>query len=200
MSNDNINLRSDNMKKKIVKITANIVFYLVAIFLASYFVVNLIIPDKTVSIFGFKTYIIISPSMAPTFNVGDAVMVTKVDPEDLNPDDIISFKVYLKDLGDEAVVTHYLGETQTIGDEVIYKTHGEGDIVYDKWVDENDNPIEITEDMIIGRVAFNIPKGGNFFLMFQDPVMLLLIALNIGVIVFIVAYYKKNRKKPDKTD
>lgn len=185
-----------NMKKKI----KNILFYVIAILLSMYLIVDIMVPDKTVSIFGFKTFVIVSPSMEPKINVNDAVMVRKIKIENLAAGDIITFKAYIPELDHMAYVTHYLGEKIKTETGWVFKTHGEGDLSFDEWQDEEGNPIDIKEEDIIGIVAFTIPSAGHLLKIFQDPIMLLLITVNIGIVVYIVHYIKKNKKdESDKT-
>jgi len=136
------------MKKKI----KNIIFYVLAILLSLYLIVDIMVPD--VSIFGFKTFVIVSPSMEPEINVNDAVMVRKIKVENLDSGDIITFKVYIPELGQRAYVTHYLGEKIDTETGLVFKTHGEGDLSYDEWQDEAGNLVDITEEDFIGIVVF----------------------------------------------
>ena len=184
------------MKKKI----KNIIFYVLAILLSLYLIVDIMVPDKTVSIFGFKTFVIVSPSMEPKINVNDAVMVRKSKIENLDSGDIITFKAYIPELGQTAYVTHYLGDKTRTETGWILKTHGEGDLTFDQWTDADGNAVDVTEEDVIGVVAFTIPKAGHFFKIFQDPIMFLLITVNIGIVIYIVYYIKKTKKsESDKT-
>lgn len=192
------------MKKMTFKKILNIAFYLLVIFLTSYLVFDFIAPDKTVSIFGFKTYVVDSPSMEPTLNVNDAIVVIKTKETKINAGDIITFKVYLPDLGSEGYVTHYVEEIITSEDTIIYKTQGE-DSETDEWEDSEGNPIDISGEDIIGRVSFKISGAGHVIKILRDPIMVLLLAVNIAVVVFIVYYIKKqknigNLKKPSEED
>jgi signal peptidase len=183
------------MKKSRLSLIKNILFYVLAIFLVSYLVFNVVAPEKTVEVYGFKTFVIISPSMQPTINVNDAVMVRKINPDNLEVGDIITFEAYLSDLGDTSYVTHYLGSKEEVNGKIIFKTHAEGTEALDEWKDEFDNPVDITEDDLIGKVAFRIPKAGYVINLLSDPIMLLLLGLNIGIIVYIVHYVKASKKK-----
>ena len=182
-------------EKKSFNLIKNILFYLLAFLLASYLIVDLIVPEKTVSIFGVKTFVIVSDSMEPTINVNDAVVVRKIDPEKLIPGNIITFEAYLPDLGQRAYVTHYIGEIIPTSDGFIFKTLGEGVMDYDQWKDELGTAEEITEDSLIGIVAFRIPKAGHVFKIIQDPILLSLIVVNVGIIIYIVHYIKKTKTK-----
>jgi len=182
----------------------NIAFYLLVIFLSSYLVFDFIAPDKTVAIFGFKTYVVDSPSMEPTLNVNDAIIVVKTKETKINEGDIITFRVYLPDLGTEGYVTHYVGEIITDNEKIIYKTQGE-DSEIDEWEDSEGIPIDISGGDIIGRVSFKISGAGHIIKVLRDPIMVLLLTVNIAVVVFIVYYIKKTKKisgpkKPNEED
>ncbi|MDT8336231.1 MAG: S26 family signal peptidase [Candidatus Izemoplasmatales bacterium] len=161
-------------------------------------VFNVIAPEKTVEVYGFKTFVIISPSMEPTINVNDAVMVRKIDQDKLNVGDIITFEVYLSDLGASSFVALYLGAKEEVDGELIFKTHAEGTLEFDEWKDKFDNPVKITKDFIIGKVAFKIPKAGYLINFLSDPIILLLLGLNIGIIVYIVYYIKTSKKNKNE--
>jgi len=182
-------------EKKTFNLIKNILFYLLAFLLASYLIVDLIVPEKTVSIFGVKTFVIISDSMEPTINVNDAVVVRKINPEKLLPGDIITFEAYLPDLGLRAYVTHYIGEVIPTGDGYIFKTLGEGVTDFDQWKDESGEDEEITDEALIGLVAFRVPKAGHIFKIIQDPILLSLIVVNVGIIIYIIHYIKKSKTK-----
>jgi signal peptidase I len=176
------------------KLIKNIIFYAVVVFLASYLLLDAFAPDKTVNVFGFKAYVIISPSMQPTLNVNDAVVVKKVDIDNITEGDIITFKAYLPDLGSEAYVTHYVGEVIGEGEDKIFKTHGEGEEDFDIWVNSDGSSDEVTVDEIIGIYGFKIANAGKVFRIIQDPVMVGLLVVNVLLVVIIVKYYQNTKK------
>ncbi|MBE0700991.1 MAG: hypothetical protein IH571_04830 [Acholeplasmataceae bacterium] len=185
------------MKKKIIHITKSIVFYTLTLFLLSYVLVEVFMPHQTVPVFGFKTYVIVSSSMAADgYNVMDAVVVTRVKEDKLAERDIITFRVFVENnqgIPTQIDVTHYIADIQTVEGEIIYKTQGagkgEGD--YDIWFDEHENPTEITYEDIIGRVSFKIPLAGHVIKIFYSPMLLLLIVVNVGIIIVIVKLLKR---------
>ncbi|MFA7076180.1 MAG: S26 family signal peptidase [Candidatus Izemoplasmatales bacterium] len=191
-------------KAKLFTKIKNIIFYAIVIFLGSYLVFDMIAPDLTVSVFGFKTYVIISPSMTPEINVNDAVLVRKANLDKLNAGDIITFKAYIPELKKYSYVTHYIGDVISTDDGMIFKTHGYLEEIeeedFDVWEDKDGNTVNITEDDVLGIVAFKIPKAGHVIRIFQDPVMLLLIFVNIGVIAYVVHYYRKTKQTTDKEE
>ena len=185
---------------KYVKLIKNILFYAVVIFLASYLLVDAFATDKTVKVFGFKAYVIASPSMVPTLNVNDAVVVKRADIDEINPGDIITFKAYLPDLGEMGYVTHYVGLVIGEGDDKIFKTHGEGLEEYDIWVNSDGSPDEVTVDDIIGTYGFKITNAGRFFRIVQDPVMVGLLVANVTLFVLIFKYYKSTKIEEEKNE
>lgn len=185
---------------KYFKLVKNVIFYAVVIFLAGYLLVDAFAADKTVQVFGFKAYVVKTPSMVPTLNVNDAVIVTKVDVDKIDQGDIITFKAYLPDLGSEAYVTHYVGEVIGEGEDKIFKTHGEGDEEFDVWVNSDGSSDEVTVDDIIGTYGFKISKAGNFFKIIQDPVMVGLLVVNGLLIAIIIKYYKSTKKTEVKNN
>ncbi|MGD9964386.1 MAG: signal peptidase I [Candidatus Izemoplasmatales bacterium] len=190
------------MNKRNKNLFRNIIFYVLVILIAGYLVFDSISPDNTVKFFGFKSFVVISPSMKPTINVNDAVMVRKIDDSKIVPGDIITFKAYLPDLGDYSYVTHYVGEKIKVGDEYIFYTHGEGteEGEYDDWINPEGEDVDITSSDVIGVVAFKIPYAGHLLRIVQDPILLALILVNIGVVVYIIHYVKSNKKIQKDSD
>jgi len=180
----------------------NILFLIVISLMLFYIAVNSFFPDQSIDYLGFKSYVVISPSMEPDINVNDLIVVVKVKQEDLEVDDIISFYTYLPtnqidEFGDtvylKSVVTHYLAAINDDGSDITYKTHraGVADDAYDDWNDIHGNPIDLNFDDIIGRVSFTVPKVGVVLKVFTNPIMVVLIVVNISIIVAVVKVTKK---------
>lgn len=190
------------MRDKVWHVIKNIIFYLLVILLGGYILVEAFLPSQTMNIFRFKSFVVVSASMEPDINVNDLVIIVKVDPEKLEVGDAISFYTYLPTNqvdgeGDtiylRSVVTHYLRDIQSSGDSLIYKTQGAiaDPLDYDEWNDINGDPVEITESDIIGKVALVIPFIGIIMKIFYNPILLLLIAINILIVVVIIKVIKK---------
>lgn len=193
-----------------LKIIGNILFYGLAGLLLFSIIIELFSPDKTIEIIGFKGFVVVSRSMEPVIHVNDIVIVTKIDDEDLEVGDIISFYAYLPttekdDQGNtiyqKSVVTHYLGELIDDQDRTIIKTYGTANVEgeFDTWKDQEGNPIDLTTEDILGRVAFKIPYVG-FILLFgiiltQNPIFLGLVVLNIIIVWVLIKVLKKPKEK-----
>ena len=181
---------------KIVKRIANIFFYIFVIFLCLYLFLEIFMPRKTIDVIGFKTFVVLTPSMEPVINVNDIILVKKTKQENIEVGDKITFEVYIKDLGSEAYVTHYVADIDRSEDIVIYYTQGanaeEGE--YDNWLDEDNQEINITYDDIAGEYVFKIPGLGLLTRMFQDPYMLGFIVLDVLIIYFLIKTLSKSKK------
>lgn len=182
---------------KVIKRLRNVLFYAVSIFLMLFIVLELLMPSKTIDYLGVKTYVVLTPSMEPEIMVDDMIVVRRVDAEELEVGDVISFQVYIRDLGEEAVVTHYIGDILEEDGKTIYKTIGanaeEGD--YDLWLDRNNEEIQITDEDIVGKLLVRLPYLGHGVKIVRSPVMLGLIGLNILIIyllVRVIRYKPKN--------
>jgi signal peptidase len=182
---------------KILKRLGSILFYATAIFLILFIVFEVFMPNKTIDYLGVKTYVILTPSMEPDINVNDMIVVRKIKEEEIEVGDAISFQVYIRDLGRDAVVTHYVGDIIDEQGDLIYKTRGataEED-VFDVWLNEQNEEIDITYDDIVGVVLFRVPYAGYIVKITQNPVMLGLIGLNIVIIYALVKVIKYKPKK-----
>ena len=180
----------------------NILFFTVVFLMLFYIGINTFFPDQSINYLGFKSYVVISPSMEPDINVNDLVVVVKVKEENLEVGDVVSFYTYLPtsridEFGDtvylKSVVTHYLAAINDDGIDITYKTHRAGVPVdpYDDWNDIHGDPTDLNFEDIIGTVSFTVPKVGVVLKVFTNPIMVILIVVNISIIVTVVKVTKK---------
>lgn len=184
------------MKKMIV----NVLSYLLIFLLLAYLVVTFFIPEQSMKIFGFRTFVVVSTSMEPDINKNDMIVITNTSEEKLQERDAITFSVYIPEVQGYSYVTHYIGEITDDGSgTTIYKTQGatkaEGD--YDEWTDENGDPIDITIDDIEGEYLFRIPYIGFLINGLTDPIFVGLLVAN-GVIIYFIIKLLKPQKKEDE--
>jgi len=181
---------------KTVKKLLSFAFYGIILFFMYYIALQIIVPEKTIDYIGFKTFVILSPSMEPKINVNDIVVVKKVKQQNIEVRDIITFKVYISALGEEAYVTNYVGEIDRSGQDTIYYTQrlnaGEGE--FDEWKDKDGQDIYITYDDIAGEYVFKIPNLGFVSRMLQNPFMLGFIVVDVFIIYTLFQVIKKNKK------
>lgn len=107
-------------------------------------------PDK--ALFGYRYYTILTPSMSPTYNVGDMIFVQLKGPEDINEGDVITFN---PSQDSDAYLTHRVTEK-------IVDYQGTGVTCFRTRGDANDSEDSflIESDRVIGTVNFGIPYLG----------------------------------------
>lgn len=137
---------------KVLGIIKSIFIYLLA---ASFIVAALLFasdksPQK--SVFGFRYYTVLTPSMEPELSVGDVVIVKLANADDVNEGDVITFN---PSSDSDAYLTHRVTEklTDYEGSGVTcFRTKGDANEVEDSFL--------IDSSRLIGTVEFHIPTLG----------------------------------------
>ena len=130
-------------------------------------------PDK--SLFGYRYYTILTPSMEPAYGVGDMVFVKIENADNINVGDVITFNPS-QDGG--AYLTHRVTEkiTDYEGTGVTcFRTKGDAN--------DSEDSFLIDEERVIGVVKAGIPKVG-FAVRFVQLRWFLLIPLIVLILVF----------------
>ena len=122
---------------------------------------------------GFRCYNIISPSMEPTYKVGDLIYVKKVDPYKIQPGDVITFVVN----EDLVVGTHRVVEVDLEKKQFI--TKGDANQIKDA------EPVSFNN--VIGVPKFSIPKMGYVSDFVQNPPGMY-IAIGVGIVVILAVF------------
>ncbi len=126
----------------------------------------------------FNAYVIISPSMVPTIKVQDAVIIKRVEENQLKKGDMITFNS--TDYRYSGVtVTHRIVGIEKIEDgRILYTTKG----------DNNNTPdtTRITYDNIYGKVIMRIPKIGylQYFLTQSYGWIIAVVIPCLGIIIY----------------
>ena len=124
----------------------------------------------------FSTYIIVSPSMVPTININDAVLVKRVDDDEYNVGDIITFNS--TDINYHGLaITHRIVNKESCENESIYTTKGDNNKTID--------PAVVKTDEIYGKVFFKIPAIGIIQQFFSKPTNFFL-SLLIPAVIFLL--------------
>lgn len=125
----------------------------------------------------FGTYVIVSPSMVPTIGVNDAIVIKRLDDDQYDVGDIVTFvsnDANYKGL----LITHRIVHKENINsNESIYTTKGDNNYVED--------PTYVKTDAIYGKVLFKIPKIGYIKAFFEKPIHYYLCLL-IPALIFII--------------
>ena len=133
-------------------------------------------PDKIADFMGYKPFIVMSGSMETTINIGDLVIVKKVNSSSIHTGDIIAFK------NGNIVISHRVKEV--INDSGTYKfqTKGDNNNVADDFI--------VNSDAIEGIFVNKIPGLGSILLFLGKPIGLLMVILVI-IIVSTALYFVK---------
>lgn len=192
------------MNHNVLKTIKSIIFYVLTFFLLSYVIVNLFIPQKSVSIFGFQVTTIsrATESMKPTILPGDIIVLKRIKEHDVKEGDIISF--YTHAMGQnqqgeivwvEIKVVHRIIE---IYEETgTYITQGDNNTSVDTIYDNQGQEIDLTFNRLIGEYAFRIPFVGTIVTGLRNPMLIGLLILNGTIIVLLIKYVKKTKETPD---
>ena len=124
----------------------------------------------TPSFYIYKAYLISTESMEPEIKKGDAIIIKKVDEDQLRVNDIITFKT------DEEVITHRIVQINDDGMEKTYVTKGDNNNVED--------PEVLTYEEIEGKQIIEIPGLGKIIAGLKNGIVIILVVL-IGLIMYL---------------
>ena len=163
----------------ILNVLLLIVFVLIMI--GVYYIVQIkVFQNDYANLFGYTFFEVATGSMSGTIEVGDVVIVEIT--KDVNKGEVIVYKE-----GDN-FITHRLVEKE--GDHLVAK----GDA-------NNSEDKPITEDQILGRVIYIIPKLGVWRKIFLSPEiigLILLLLFLLGVVMQFVSKNDKTNKEHEK--
>lgn len=152
--------------KKVLKIASDVFFGVVVVAAIAMMVFTIVSvttfnrSDRT--FFGYRAYIVLSNSMQATdFEAGDLVLVKEVQPQTLQPGDIIAFTSQSTESFGE-VVTHKIRKlTVTEDGEPAFITYGT--------TTNTDDEIPVEYPFVLGKYSFKLPKVGTFFQFLKTP-------------------------------
>lgn len=133
-------------------------------------------PDKIADFMGYKPFIVMSGSMETTINIGDLVIVKKVNSSSIHTEDIIAFK------NGNIVISHRVKEVINDSGTYKFKTKGDNNNVADDFI--------VNSDAIEGIFVNKIPGLGSILLFLGKPIGLLMVILVI-IIVSTALYFVK---------
>ena len=177
------------------KILTAITFVIVAV-LSVYIVIQLVAPDMTVKVFGFKPYIVVTESMEPVINVNDLVIVSNPKVDELEVGDIITFRADINYDGETEVVTHYIMSITQDGEDYRIRTRR----YFADEADYSPDPWSLDQNSILGTYSFHIPWIGTIGQFAKSPFGIAAIVVNLGVIGGIVYLLKKAEPKKEATE
>lgn len=133
-------------------------------------------PDKIADFMGYKPFIVMSGSMETTINIGDLVIVKKVNSSNIHTGDIIAFK------NGNIVISHRVKEIINDSGTYKFKIKGDNNNVADDFI--------VNSDAIEGIFVNKIPGLGSILLFLGKPIGLLMVILVI-IIVSTALYFVK---------
>lgn len=133
-------------------------------------------PDKIADFMGYKPFIVMSGSMETTINIGDLVIVKKVNSSNIHTGDIIAFK------NGNIVISHRVKEIINDSGTYKFKTKGDNNNVADDFI--------VNSDAIEGILVNKIPGLGSILLFLGKLIGLLMVILVI-IIVSTALYFVK---------
>ena len=157
-----------------------IFLYLVLVCVLTYNVViickSFLYSNEIPSIFGIKTFVVVSGSMEPELSIGDIVKET--GKNQLMEKDIISYRE------DQKIITHRIYSIMLVNGDIMYQTKGDSNNLFDNQL--------VKYDDIEGKVIFIIPKLGNILIFLQNKNIIMFIII-IYYILMLGMLYKKNK-------
>lgn len=148
----------------------------------------------------FGAYIIISPSMVPTINVEDAVVVQRKEKEGLKVGDIITFTSSDPRYSGLTITHRIVGIEKSKNQKVYYRTKGDNNNTEDSAL--------VSYDNIYGKVILRIPKIGyiQYALTSSYGIVFLVVIPCLGIVIYdfiklfksIIKNTKENSKKRKK--
>lgn len=101
---------------------------------------------------GYEPMVIVTGSMQKTIPVGSLVVSHRVDPQQLEVGDVISFQ---KPIGAKGIDTHRIVAIRNDKGKRLYQTKGDNNPIVDPWV------ISFDPGTAAHRMAFSVPYAGN---------------------------------------
>lgn len=175
--------------RKILSFCSNLLFVTFILTFAYIFITTYM--GKVPSVFGYHFMRVVSSSMEPVISEGDCIIVKKVEPEDVEEGDIITF------YSDDPAIYNYINTHRVVkvekdeDDKYIYWTKGDNNLGEDYYPAKEDKLIgRYEKEIIFGKV---ISKGFKllsdrkiYFCIIVLPILLSLISSIISIIRIIV--------------
>lgn len=155
------------------RVIKSVFYYIIILVLLLFIISNLAGRSKAVyNLTNVCSYTVLTGSMRPEINPGDVIIVKKINIEDVNSGDIITFNK------DSEVITHRAIEAKDNG----IVTKGDNNNVLDSG--------QVTSTSLIGRVILIVPKIGYVFHPAYN-ILVVSIIMIMGGLYTLVKFIKK---------
>ena len=135
------------------------------------------------SILGIRPFSIQTESMYPTFEPGDLIIATAVEPEDLRQGDIITYWTVIN--GERVLNTHRITDIYDGGTHLIFATKGDNNTSADA--------LTVHESEVVGKFAMRIPGVGKVFDFLQTSTgffLIIVLPVFLFFIYHLVQFFK----------
>ena len=142
----------------------------------------------------FGAYVIVSPSMIPTINVNDGIVVQRVERENnLQVGDIITFESNNIEYNGLTVTHRIVGKQMVQTGEYVYRTKGDNNVV------EDSSLVKFGD--IYGKVIMKIPMIGYVYNFLTNPLgFIVSFIVPVAILIFGSVYRSINDIKGKKTE
>ena len=141
----------------------------------------------------FGAYVIVSPSMVPTIKVNDAIVVIRIDEDELEIGDIITFSSNDSSYKGLTVTHRIVGKQSVQNGEYVYRTKGDNNNVEDLSL--------VRYSDVYGKVILKIPKLGYIQKFLLTPfgfIISILVPILLVIIFDIIRVYKMVKRKKEE--
>jgi len=176
-------------KTKILKIGANILFYMALAFclLISITMIKAKVSGKQPEILGYKFFVVLTGSMEPELPVGDLIIVKSIDPMEIKTEDVITFQSSQSN----NIITHRVKGISN-NENMEFVTKGDANNVED--------PYPVDSENVIGKVSGHLPKVGGVLKFVQtNAKVVLIIILAIATVLSFINGLKKAKVSKEVT-
>jgi len=194
--------RDENNEKtsataRVLNVVSTVLIYLLAAVIIIGAVLFAVNASPTKSIFGYRYYTVLTPSMSPNYEVGDVVFVHIEDADTINVGDVITFN---PSNDSEAYLTHRVIEKYDNYKDTgvtCFKTKGDAN--------DSEDCFLIGEEKVVGKVVFGIP-GLGYIIRFVQLKWYYIAAIAVMIVVLICILkvffrtYGKDDGKDDEND
>lgn len=174
---------------KIFDIAFTVFVYLLAVVILLGAIIFAFNTSSDKSLFGFRYYNVITPSMEPKYKVGDVVFVKVCGADEVDVDDVITYNPDANDR--RTYLTHRVVKKYTEEDgTVCFITKGDAN--------KTSDAAPIDEGRLIGKVTFGVPKLGYIIEFVRAKwYFIVIIAILIGVFFKLLKHYFMMGKEED---
>jgi len=146
--------------------------------------------DTGKSLFGYRFYNVLSPSMRPVFDAGDMIFIELCEPEEVKEGDIITF---LPNVYFDVYLTHRVIEVEPATEKlpIYFITQGDAN-------DAEDAPV--SSEALVGKYLFRIPKAGTVIAFIRENliVMGVLIVASFALLIVLRSYFSTKKEMKEQ--